>query len=270
LEVGLFMGLGRDEPGVESAAAVETTTTSLVTLTTVETTTTSLVTTTTVDPTAPRIIGTSVQGRPIELYTFGSGDWRVLIIGGVHGDELGGIAAAEFLEYVQEHPEAVPEGAFLQVIPCVNPDGQEAHTRGNVNKVDLNRNLPSQNWASKLDSTDLATRGRTLTGGSSPASEPETKALLTVLDDGWGVVISLHSSGDVIDPDGEGARAIAKRMSYVSGLPIDGMIYQHAVTGSLGVYMPEVYKVPVVTVEVNVPRLSKGVRRALLTALIKE
>jgi hypothetical protein len=34
--------------------------------------------------------------------------------------------------------------------------------------------------------------------------------------------------------------------------------------------MPEVYKVPVVTVEVNVSRLSKGVRRALLTALVKE
>jgi len=271
LEVGLFLGLGRGGAAAETTTALETSATSLLTTTTIETTTTIPVTTTAAaDPTSPRTIGTSVQGRAIDLYTFGSGDWRVLIIGGIHGDELGGSVAQHFIEYLQQHPESVPAGTLVQVIPNANPDGLAAKTRGNANKVDLNRNFPSPNWTSTLDSTDLATRATKLTGGSSPGSEPETKALLTVLDDGWDVVIALHSSGDVIDPDGEGARAIAKRMAYVSGLPVGGMIYQHAVTGSLGEYMPVVYKVPVVTVEVNVSRLSKGVRRALLTALVKE
>jgi protein MpaA len=120
-------------------------------------------------------IASSVQGRPIELYTFGSGPWRVLIIGGIHGSEHGGPVARKFIEYLEEHPSAVPGGTFLQLVPGANPDGEAAKTRGNANGVDINRNFPSQNWQRQLNTGDRPTSG--LTGGTSPGSEPETAAL---------------------------------------------------------------------------------------------
>ena len=34
------------------------------------------------------IIGHSVQGRPVEVYTFGTGEKDILFVGGVHGGPL--------------------------------------------------------------------------------------------------------------------------------------------------------------------------------------
>ena len=234
-----------------------------------ETTTSAVTTSTTVLKLPPlQTIGSSIQGRPIELYTFGSGSWRVLFIGGVHGNEYGGPVARRFLRYLLEHPEAVPADAFVQLIPSANPDGEEAGTRGNANSVDLNRNLPSENWREKLNAGDRPTSG--LTGGPSPGSEPETKALLSILGEGWDVVISLHSSGGIIDPDGNGVGlAIAERMSAVCGMPVSGLDYQQYITGSLGVFMPERYQVPVITLELNSTDLTEGLRDALLSALTR-
>lgn len=213
----------------------------------------------------PEVIGTSVLGREIELYTFGSGEWRVLVIGGVHGDEYGGPVAEAFLRYLEQLPEAVPDGTSVQIIPWANPDGEAMGSRGNAHAVDLNRNFPSHNWQSGLHAEDRPTTG--LTGGSSPASEPETQALLSVLADGWDLVISLHSSGGIVDPDGEGAEAIAQRMSELSGLPVGGLNYQSQITGSLGVFVPERYQVPVITLELESANLTEGIKYALLAAL---
>jgi protein MpaA len=232
-----------------------------------ETATSTLAVTTTTAPAPTRlVIGRSVQGREIELYAFGSGEWRVLVIGGVHGDEYGGRVVRAFLDYLGQLPEAVPDGAFLQLVPSANPDGQAAGTRGNANAVDVNRNFPSQDWQSELNAGDRPTAG--LTGGSSPGSEPETRALLSVLDDGWDLVISLHSSGGIVDPDGEGGTAIAQRMSELSGLPVGGLNYQSHITGSLGVFVPERYQVPVITLELNSSSLTEGIKDALLVALV--
>jgi protein MpaA len=212
------------------------------------------------------VVGVSVQGRPIELHAFGSGEWRVLVVGGVHGDECGGIVARAFLAYLSRHPEAIPAGALLQLIPSANPDGEAQGVRGNANSVDLNRNFPSQNWLRELNPGDRPTPG--LTGGSSPGSEPETQALLSILDDGWDLVVSLHSSGGFVDPDGEGGMAIAERMSAVSGLPVGGLDYQSHITGSLGIFVPERYQVPVITVELESEVLTDEIRDALLAALV--
>jgi protein MpaA len=234
---------------------------------TVETTVTAGPVTTTTAPAPTRlVIGTSVQGREIELYAFGSGEWRVLVIGGVHGDEYGGRVVKAFLEYLEQLPEAVPDGASIQLVPSVNPDGEAAGTRGNANAVDVNRNFPSQDWRSELNAGDRPTTG--LTGGSSPGSEPETRALLSVLEDGWDLVISLHSSGGIVDPDGEGGMAIAQRMSELSGLPLGGLNYQAQITGSLGVFVPERYQVPVITLELKSASLTEGIKDALLAALV--
>ncbi len=210
-------------------------------------------------------VGMSVNGRTIEVYAFGSGSWRVLIIGGVHGNEHGGPVARELVKYLEQHPEDVPGGVFLQIIPSANPDGEVAGTRSNARGVDINRNFPSQNWSSDLDPGAAPSKG--LTGGISPGSEPETKAMLSVLDDGWDIVISLHSSGGIVDLDGEGGEAIAQRMSALSGFPVEGLSYQSYITGSMGVFLPERYQIPVITFELLSAELSDNIREALLSTL---
>jgi len=67
------------------------------------------------------------------------------------------------------------QNTSLYMITCLNPNGLEAKTRGNANLVDLNRNMPSQNWKfSELENNPYYP-------GNAPASEEETKVLLELL-----------------------------------------------------------------------------------------
>ena len=62
---------------------------------------------------------------------------RVLITGGVHGDEPAGVEAVlQFLETMA--PDYGRHFQFV-VIPCVNPSGFEAGTRENGSRQDINR-----------------------------------------------------------------------------------------------------------------------------------
>ena len=222
-------------------------------------------TSTAASPLARQTIGASVQGRPIELFSLGTGSKRVLIIGGIHGDETGGEATRELVRYLEKHADAVPEGVRLQVIPSANPDGEAVGTRGNANDVDINRNFPSRNWSSELNAGDRPTAG--LSGGTGPGSEPETRALLACLAEGCDLVIALHSSGGIIDYDGAQGLPIAERMSAICGLPVQHLDYQEHITGSLGTYVPERCQAPVITIELEGAGLTPGIRTALLTAL---
>ena len=188
----------------------------------------------------------------------------MVLIGGVHGDEAGGEVARRFLEYLRQHPRALAAGVGLTIIPSANPDGEAAGTRGNANGVDINRNFPSRNWSSVLQTGDAPAQG--LTGGEAAGSEPETKALLACLAEGCDLVITLHSVGGLIDFDGPGASDLATRMSEVAGLPVSHMAHQGYVTGSVGTYVPERYGAPVITVELEGADLSPGLRAALLLA----
>lgn len=71
-----------------------------------------------------RTIGRSVEGRPIEAATFGSGRCRVLYLGGVHGHEYGADVAEQLAHYLADHPGKVPRGLELHVIRCLNPGGR--------------------------------------------------------------------------------------------------------------------------------------------------
>jgi predicted deacylase len=210
-------------------------------------------------------IGHSVQHRAIVVARFGTGARRLLVVGGVHGDEYGTAVAKRFAAYLAAHPGAVPAGARIDVIRCANPDGYLHHTRGNARHVDLNRNLPTANWTRLLSAGDEPGNPG-LTGGSSPGSEPETKALLTYLRTGFATVVSLHSHAGILDCDGPGARALGLRMSKLCGLPVGRLSYDPYITGSLGEYVPARYHVPVVTVELRSTAMSGGLRAALLAA----
>jgi predicted deacylase len=129
-------------------------------------------------------IGTSVEGRAIESFTFGTGSTSLLFVGGVHGGyEANTVRLAEaMIDEFQKKPELVPENITIHIIPVLNPDGYARHQdqatnytdgqkRFNANGVDLNRNFGCK-WAPQS-----SWRGQTVSAGTAAFSEPEAQAL---------------------------------------------------------------------------------------------
>jgi protein MpaA len=210
----------------------------------------------------PTVIGTSVKGRPISAERFGSGPRRVLIVGGVHGDEYGIDVATALAGQLRADPDLVPAGVEIHIIECLNPDGRADGIRGNANKVDLNLNMPAANWKHDL-SPETSAHKHGLDGGSGPGSEPESKALIAYLEKRFALVISLHSAGGVVDWNGEG-EAIARRMAGIAGLKAEHLPVQPYATGTMGQYIPEKWGIPVITIELASRRLDTRLREALL------
>jgi predicted deacylase len=143
---------------------------------------------------AVSVIGSSVEGRVIEAYTFGAGETKLLFVGGIHGGyEWNSVVLAyDFIDYFTENPALIPNGLTITVIPNLNPDavfavvGKEgrfsaaevlateselAAARFNANDVDLNRNFDCK-WA-----PESTWRGQTVSAGTGAFSEPEAAAL---------------------------------------------------------------------------------------------
>jgi len=141
------------------------------------------------------VIGTSVEGRDITAYNFGSGDTRVLFVGGIHGGyEWNTVRLAyDIIDYLKANPEVVPAGVRVSVVPVLNPDGLFKVTgtvaadfkstdvatsqavqdsgRFNANAVDLNRNFDCD-WQAQAK-----WQTKTVSGGTSAFSEPESLAV---------------------------------------------------------------------------------------------
>ena len=87
-------------------------------------------------------IGRSREGRPIEAFRFGTGPFRVSLIGGNHADEPVGPRMLRCLvAYLRSLPSNDPmlDGYEWWILPHVNPDGEE-------------RNRPwSREWATGFD-----------------------------------------------------------------------------------------------------------------------
>src|SRR5690606_38596496 len=112
------------------------------------------------------IFGTSAGGLPILSYEFGRGPRHVLILGGVHGDEIEGVIAS--LGLLQRFQESFPFHLQLTIVPMFNVDGVLRSERKNSRGVDLNRNLPTNDW-----SAEVATER--YHPGPEAGSEPENK-----------------------------------------------------------------------------------------------
>ncbi len=140
------------------------------------------------------VIGRSVRGRAIDAYIYGSGPTHLLFVGGMHGgyEWNAALLAFDFKQYLDAHPEVVPSGLTIAVIPELNVDGvfkvvgkagpfdeadvnasQEVQVSGRTNAdgVDLNRNFacnwqPEATWQNKPENA-----------GTAAFSEPESAAL---------------------------------------------------------------------------------------------
>jgi predicted deacylase len=186
-----------------------------------------------------QVIGRSVEGRPLEVYTFGDGTDRRLIIAGIHGGYEWNTAALadELIRYLQENPQTIPAGKTLYILRNLNPDGEARlhgpDGRANANGVDLNRNFPA-NWEKNYRRSGCW-QERPMTAGQAPASEPETQAVIAFVKNHPGIraAISYHSAALGIFPGGlppdDHAIHLAETLAAVSGYsypPMDtGCIY---------------------------------------------
>lgn len=128
----------------ESVATTEiaASTTSQAPVASTTTSTSTSTTTTLVERNVTEVIGTSVEGRPIEVIHVDPasvlpGSVPVLVVGVIHGDENDGLP---ILDDLASGP--APSGVDLWLMPAMNPDGLAADARHNARGVDLNRNFP--------------------------------------------------------------------------------------------------------------------------------
>ncbi|MDN5938956.1 MAG: succinylglutamate desuccinylase/aspartoacylase family protein, partial [Salinisphaera sp.] len=188
----------------------------------------------------------SVRGWPIPVRDVAiPQQWsrgRVLLIGGIHGDELTSVSLTFWwLANLEDEGSAFA----WRVAPLVNPDGMFAHppTRVNAHGVDLNRNMPTAGWeqASAKYWRYVGRRARRYPGDSA-ASEPETRWLVHAIKAFQpDIIVSLHAPYGLLDYDGD-----LTPPPKLGDLPLHNL---RVYPGSLGNYGAHGLDIPVITIE---------------------
>lgn len=167
-------------------------------------------------PWDPEGYGRSHLGIPLEVWR-PSAHCELLIFAAIHGEEPETtFALSRALRHLSQ------PSPHCAVVLTANPDGLIRGTRGNARGVELNRNFPTRDWrpdpvahrATLEDPRDVL-----LSPGPHPGSEPETRALMWLVDElRPETVIALHTPLACIDDAKEGrvARWLARR----TGLPL--------------------------------------------------
>ncbi|WP_439639857.1 M14 family zinc carboxypeptidase [Nevskia sp.] len=176
---------------------------------------------------------------------------RVLILGGIHGDELSSVAVV--FQWIELLKSGRYDRYSWRVLPLTNPDGLFARpaTRVNARGVDLNRNFPSPQWSSQaLSYWKDKTRGdKRRYPGPEAASEPETRWIVEQIEQYQpDAIITVHAPYGVLDFDGP--QDPPKKLGYLRLQPLG--IYP----GSLGDYAGLSLKLPVITLELPQAHLS--------------
>ncbi|HEY5545892.1 MAG TPA: murein tripeptide amidase MpaA [Gemmatimonadaceae bacterium] len=194
-------------------------------------------------PWAPTTYGRSVLGLPLEVWR-PTGECRLLVFAAIHGEEPETTyALSRALRQLSEPPE------HCAVVLAANPDGLTRGTRGNARGVDLNRNFPSEDWQPRPvthrstieDVSDIL-----LSSGEAAASEPETRALLSLIRElEPRAVIALHAPLACIDD--ANVSALGRRLAQRTGMPLVRDV-GYPTPGSFGSWGSD-HGVPVVTYE---------------------
>lgn len=184
---------------------------------------------------------------------------RVLLIGGIHGDEK--TATAVVFKWLASMHKTGQQEFQWKVAPLLNPDGLLAPkaTRVNARGVDLNRNFPTPDWDKEaLQYWEHKTKSDPRRyPGKQPISEPESLWVFnTIKSFKPDVIISVHAPFGVLDLDGP-----AQPPTRFGRLHFNRVgVYP----GSLGNYSGMHQEIPVLTIELphalNMPNQNEIVR----------
>ncbi len=217
-------------------------------------------------------IGSSLEGRSITAYSYGTGPKHLLFVGGMHGGyEWNSVLLAyQFMDYLAAHPETVPASLTIDVIPSINPDGvfkavgkegrfsaADASTdskvlasaRFNAHAVDLNRNFDCK-W--QATST---WQGRPVSAGTSAFSEPESRAVRTVVTEHHpAAVVFWHSQANAVYASEctqgilPGTLASMDAYAHAAGYPAVKTFDAYPITGDAEGWLASI-GIPAITVE---------------------
>lgn len=155
--------------------------------------------------------GYSVDGYPLIYWECGEKDKTnnsALILSSVHGDEVTPVYFGfRIVEWIKARPELCKD-RHIVIAPFVNPDGFFRYSRGtrtNFNKVDLNRNFNTPDWAITAQKTwrEKYKGLRRYYPGNQGGSEPETIFQQWLVDEYKPVkILSVHAPLNMMDYDG--------------------------------------------------------------------
>jgi hypothetical protein len=189
----------------------------------------------------------SVKGRTLYTRDVHPDDavLRVLVIGGIHGDELSSASVA--LHWIGL-AQAAPSQTHWRFIPALNPDGlfSRPSSRVNANGVDLNRNFPTPNWKREapLYWAKQTRKDPRRWPGKLPLSEPESKFIVEEMQRFKpNLIVSIHAPYGLLDFDGPLAPPVRLGRLYLDQVGI--------YPGSLGNYGGVHKGMPVVTIELS-------------------
>jgi len=191
-------------------------------------------------------LGSELDGWRVEEYGRSRGDLPLrvflpegdgalagLLTAGQHGEE------ADTSLIVRRLLERIPGSETRwAVIPVLNPDGLLAGTRQNSAGVDLNRNFPSATWESDPTFTFppgidpeirvLANRTNRSSPGAHAGSEPETRALIWLIERlDPPLVVDLHSPLELIFVRGAVPPGVTEALAHSARLPHQDQFVGH-------------------------------------------
>jgi len=171
---------------------------------------------------------------------------RVLVIGGIHGDEFSSVSVVfKWMNILNQFHSGLFHWRF---IPAANPDGlliadsQRQNTKG----IDLNRNFPTADWNDLAEEywIERTYRNPRRYPGESAMSEPEIQFLVEQIREfDPDIIISMHAPYHLVDYDGPPSAP-----NKVGGLYLRELgVYP----GSLGNYFGVDKAKPIVTIELK-------------------
>ncbi len=174
---------------------------------------------------------------------------KILVFGQIHGDEPESGRLAQL--WISRLENLSPSNTW-RIVPLLNPDGTKLKTRMNANGVDLNRNFPTKDWS------DIALKqwegyhkkNPRRYPGPHGGSEIETRCVMKHIEEFKpDVVVSIHTPYGQLDFDGPRTKHIKMK-----ALPWKRL---GTFPGSLGHYLWDERKIPILTIELKPDSLDK-------------
>ena len=214
--------------------------------------------------------GYSIDGYPLLYWKCGDPEKNPnssLVLSAVHGDEVTPIFYGfRLVEWVKARPELCKDKSIV-IAPIVNPDGFMRYSKGtrtNFNKVDINRNFDTPDWAVNAQKLwkERYQSLRRYYPGDKGGSEPETVFQQWLITTYKPVkIMSVHAPLNMLDYDGPAdQRTISFVKTYIDSCETlkeavkkatpELRFYAYGLfPGSLGNYAGRQRGIPVLTAE---------------------